>query len=783
MTALNLSQQQQLGLSPKKGRGRVTAPNQLSALEFWYDAVQSPVIETAGGIERLDDLSGNANHAGQTSAGARPIKTLDAAGRDVIRFDGSDDSLDVTTPPSFASGVTVFLVFRMRQRSDFAGIVSASATAGTDHVDFFTFQNASAASGNFQLFGRSTESDTLLWQSADDGGLCYAIFALDGGAGSFRSLGGTATDSYDGGFGTPDEIVLGARFDSGVFGHAGLDLLEVGLYSRKLSTKQMGSLEAYLLDRYQPAQGVQAEHSFAAGEPLGPDWTFSRSSGAEVRDHEYIWRSALSGELRHSGLRRVRNLFPNSDTPSTQAPSVVVGARYAFHFRDGGGTGSFALTGAATATVDEGQAFSFTATTTTLTCTLSGSPGASATVQLEETSGLASAAPSEYVDSDTIYNAKVAGVRYFSTANDNSFSAPGPGTVTEAAAGNFLSTAAGALLENQRTNYVVQSHDLTTSWTSASGATMAFNQVGIGGRANTASTASARLQGITSAGATAHVTSIWFLKDNDESRFPEVRIAGTLTSAGAGIVNVQINTKTGEVGARVGTPESLRVLDGGDWWIMQLGHLPTDVTGGQLDIYPARATTWLGSDASTQGSVTIGHVQVEAGTWGSSPIRTAGGTGTRNGDVLTLPAAGVAPAEIGLEISFQVPWTSLTTDLRLFGSDAVAGVTEEITTLGAAAWAWTAETGDKGGALEIDTADFTALASHTLGLSLTDSEQVAVLDGTTELDDTQSLSLAHSDTQMQVGFWDGSGGTQTPGLTLASFSYWTRDVVRSRIGG
>jgi hypothetical protein len=251
MTAVSLLQRRQLGLSPR-GRRHASSPGQLSDLEFWYDAAISPVIEAAGAIERWDDLSGNDNHAGQSVAAMRPLKTVDTGGRAVIRFDGSDDNLAVATPPSFAAGVTMFSVFRMRQRTDFDGILSASAVAGTDHVDFFTLQNASAASGLFQLFGRSLETDTLLWQPGDDGGLIHALFALGDGGGLFRALDGGGSDSYDGGFGTPDEIVLGARFNSGVFGHTYVDLLEIGLYSRKLNGGQLSALELYLSDKYQP---------------------------------------------------------------------------------------------------------------------------------------------------------------------------------------------------------------------------------------------------------------------------------------------------------------------------------------------------------------------------------------------------------------------------------------------------------------------------------------------------------------------------------------------------
>ena len=63
----------------------------------------------------------------QTLSGERPIKATDGEGRDVVRFDGNDDTLAVASPPSLASGMTLFIVFAVRTRSDFSGIVSAAA--------------------------------------------------------------------------------------------------------------------------------------------------------------------------------------------------------------------------------------------------------------------------------------------------------------------------------------------------------------------------------------------------------------------------------------------------------------------------------------------------------------------------------------------------------------------------------------------------------------------------------------------------------------------------------
>ena len=121
MTALGLRSAGRLALSPRR-RPRSTvppaSPDQISSLAFWHDAEASPTIEASGVIERWDDLSGNGNHAGQAVSTERPLKVTDGEGRHVIRFDGIDDTLAVTSAPSLATGVTLFLVFVVRTRSD-----------------------------------------------------------------------------------------------------------------------------------------------------------------------------------------------------------------------------------------------------------------------------------------------------------------------------------------------------------------------------------------------------------------------------------------------------------------------------------------------------------------------------------------------------------------------------------------------------------------------------------------------------------------------------------------
>jgi hypothetical protein len=253
MTALGLRSSGRLALSPRRRpRSRVPpeSPDQISSLAFWYDAEASPTIEASGVIERWDDLSSNGNHAGQAVSSERPIKVTDGGGRDVIRFDGIDDTLAVASPPNLATGVTLFIVFAVRTRSDFSGIVSAAAATGIDHEPFFSLQNASAESGQFQWLGRSAEPDPLLIERDDNATIGLAILSAAAGNALFEDLDGQGSDTYDGAFATPDQIIVAGHYDDGTFGYSAIDVYELGLYTRAITAGERVALYDYLRNKY-----------------------------------------------------------------------------------------------------------------------------------------------------------------------------------------------------------------------------------------------------------------------------------------------------------------------------------------------------------------------------------------------------------------------------------------------------------------------------------------------------------------------------------------------------
>jgi hypothetical protein len=250
MTVLGLRASGRLGLSPRGRRATAPAfsPPRLPTLAFWYDA-------TDGLYENgtWHDLSGNHNHATQANAAQRPSQTLDQAGRQVVRFDGTNDALLVAAPPDLSAGLTLFVVYRVRTPADFHGIVTASAATGTDHQQFFTLQYEQAANRRVQVFGRSVQANQVVVRGVDSSEIQYAIvtFDDDGVDVELRDLNGIAGDTSTAApFGTPAVIVLGARYNQGAtFSSGAIDLYEVGLYARELGPSERDQLEAYVQRR------------------------------------------------------------------------------------------------------------------------------------------------------------------------------------------------------------------------------------------------------------------------------------------------------------------------------------------------------------------------------------------------------------------------------------------------------------------------------------------------------------------------------------------------------
>ncbi|HEX6114101.1 MAG TPA: hypothetical protein VFZ10_17510 [Geminicoccaceae bacterium] len=213
-------------------------------LAWFHDVAASGFALTGDAVDQWNDLSKNARHWVQTGA-SRPLKTFDGAGREVVRFDGTDDLMALTGALPTLQPFSVGVVYGVRARSDFAGILSAIPPAGTDHTDFWTFRSASAGSLEMQLLGRSAEADPLSLSLVDSSSMQIAIWSVSAGMGELRDGAGSSADTFAGSFGGPSGIVLGGRYAGAPFGYAAVDVLATLGAARALSTADQQRLVAW----------------------------------------------------------------------------------------------------------------------------------------------------------------------------------------------------------------------------------------------------------------------------------------------------------------------------------------------------------------------------------------------------------------------------------------------------------------------------------------------------------------------------------------------------------
>jgi hypothetical protein len=211
----------------------------------WFHDVDASSFGLSGGlVEQWGDLTTNGRHW-IAAGGGKPLKSTDGEGRAVVSFDGVDDLLAMAGELPTLQPFSVGVVYRVRERGDFTGVISSSPPAGTDHSDFWTFRNGSAASMEMQLYGRSTEADPLELSLADSGGVQVAVWSIGGGAADLRDASGSATDTYGGSFGAPYSIILGGRYDGAPFGYAAIDVLATVGAARALSPTDQQRLIAW----------------------------------------------------------------------------------------------------------------------------------------------------------------------------------------------------------------------------------------------------------------------------------------------------------------------------------------------------------------------------------------------------------------------------------------------------------------------------------------------------------------------------------------------------------
>lgn len=227
-------------------------PSSIANLAAWYDASEASslfdatsggsLVASNGAVARWEDRSGNGFHLGQATANNRPLRiTGEINGRDVLRFDGTNDFIERATTSasmsgslfSVTSGASLFMVLR-RASNNNRGAHGTRSNPATNHHPF-----------GASYFDSFASSDRKSWTQAYNANLhTYSVVASSSAWTVFQNGSQLFTTS---------SITLTALRqisfpDNGIV--AAMDLCEAVCYSRALTATERGQVESYLNSRW-----------------------------------------------------------------------------------------------------------------------------------------------------------------------------------------------------------------------------------------------------------------------------------------------------------------------------------------------------------------------------------------------------------------------------------------------------------------------------------------------------------------------------------------------------
>jgi hypothetical protein len=246
-------------------------PTSLNGLQLWLDASDANTLYDAttggslvaadGGVARWEDKSGNARHATQATSGNRPLqKTGVQNGRDVLRFDGSNDFMQRDSFSFLnATGFTGFIVAKSDETADRWLLTGTIPSDNDDYAAIMLRRNGASPARNQFFFGGSNTGITETTETTGFAALTHRVTSGSMSAHRNGNLIGTqsvtATGTGEGGRNIPTRSILniGALVrpanPSGGFFFKG-DIAEIIWYDSGLSDASRSLVESYLTSKW-----------------------------------------------------------------------------------------------------------------------------------------------------------------------------------------------------------------------------------------------------------------------------------------------------------------------------------------------------------------------------------------------------------------------------------------------------------------------------------------------------------------------------------------------------
>lgn len=216
-------------------------PKTIAGLSLWLDAADASTITVSTGVSVWADKSGNGRNAAQATGGKQPAYSSTINGKNVVTFQGTDDTMQIGANAAFnATSQTIIVVARQNANANQALWYKADSNSAVGVImryrsaPFFWHYQKNDASAETLSHNASTNSNvnvfvTVLEPAAQAG---YTNGSLVASA--------TVTTAYDNNSGP----WLGSRRDVGEYLQA--NIAEVLHWNRALSASERSRVERYL---------------------------------------------------------------------------------------------------------------------------------------------------------------------------------------------------------------------------------------------------------------------------------------------------------------------------------------------------------------------------------------------------------------------------------------------------------------------------------------------------------------------------------------------------------
>jgi len=223
----------------------VASPLEIGDCALWLDAGQG-ITQAGGYVSQWDDMSGNSRHASQATGAKQPAYVSSGLnGRPVLRFDGTNDCMSVSSLPITSSGITALYVIKQ----DVALIKHVFSTADrvfqllTSSVPrlYSQIENVSSYVG-IPATNTSWACVTQVYDGTLSGVTNILSLYQNGVKGASAHSNGTPSASL-----TITSGEIGAHSGTDTFNG---DIAEIIVFSKALTGTQRRSVERYLSIKY-----------------------------------------------------------------------------------------------------------------------------------------------------------------------------------------------------------------------------------------------------------------------------------------------------------------------------------------------------------------------------------------------------------------------------------------------------------------------------------------------------------------------------------------------------